>query len=311
MSKVVLTSLKSNSFSDLDIYKAVEKAVDKLNFDFNRSIQSVVIKPNLCYYWDASTGETTDPRLISAVIDYIRMKIGNNANITVAEADASAMKTRYSFKILGIDKLCEKKNAKLTNLSEGDIIQTKVTVNGREMTLPINDVLLKADLIINMPKLKTHNFVGMTCALKNFFGAISKPRKYSYHGIISDVIVGVNKIVKSDIVIVDGLIVHGSGTKKLGAIIASDDPLAIDFKAAEIMGFNPKTVNYLKLAKKEKVGNVDKIELIEYNISLEALKKAFPHHSFLLHKISWGLQLKGIRTYAALTGDVIPPFLEK
>jgi uncharacterized protein (DUF362 family) len=311
MSKVVLHSLSSKSFSDFAIDSAVEKAVDSLNYDFTRKIDSVVIKPNLCYYWDASTGETTDPRLVSAVIDYIRMKIGNDVKITVAEADASAMKTRYAFRILGYDKLCEKKNVQLVNLSEGEIIQKQVKVNGRELKLPVNDILLKADLIINVPKLKSHNFVGITCALKNIFGAISKPRKYSYHEIISDVIVGVNKIVKSDLVIVDGLIVHGSGTKKLGAILASNDPLANDLKAAEIMGFNPKKVPYLTLAIKEKIGQVNKIELIESNIRLKDLKKQFPHQNHLIHKISWDLQLKSIQIYAKLTDDVIPPFLVK
>jgi uncharacterized protein (DUF362 family) len=311
MSKVVLTAINPNSLSELEINKAVARAIDQLNYGFNRNIQSVVIKPNLCYYWDASTGETTDPRVISAVIDYIRAELGNDINITVAEADASAMKTQYAFRILGIDKLCQTKGVNLTNLSEGNVIETEVNVDGMELKLPINEILLKSDLIINIPKLKSHNFVGMTCAMKNFFGAISKPRKYSYHKIISNVIVGVNKIVRSDVVVVDGLIVHGSRTKKLGAILASNNALANDFKVAELMGFNPRRLPYLKLAEKEKIGQVKSIELIEDNAKWADIKKSFPRQNHFLHTLSWDLQLRSIRTYAALTGDVIPPFMEK
>lgn len=310
MAKVVLALSKANSFSDANIGDLVERATDKLELDFSNDIRSVVIKPNLCYYWDSSTGETTDPRLVATVIDYIRKKVGNDVSITVAEADASAMKTKYSFRILGYDKLCREKNVKLVNLSDGHVIDTNVKVNGKELSLPVNEILLNADLIVNMPKLKTHNFVGMTCALKNMFGAISKPWKYSFHEIISDVIVGVNKIIKSRIVVVDGLIVHGSHTKKLGVILAGDDPLATDFVAAKIMGFNPKRIPYLNLAVKEKVGEVKDIDLIE-DVKLAEVKKNFPSYSHFLHKLSWNFQLRSIKYYAALTGDVIPPFLEK
>ena len=310
MAKVVLTSLKTKNFSDNDIDNAVERAIDGLDFNFTGRIQNLVIKPNLCYYWNYSTGETTDPRVVSAVIDYVRRKVGKDVSISVVEADASAMKTRYSFRVLGYDKLCQAKSVKLENLSEGNIADVKVTVREKEIVLPINEILLKADLIINVPKLKTHNFVGATCALKNMFGAISKPRKYTYHNMISDVIVGVNKIVKSHITVVDGLIVRGSHPKKLGVILAGDDPLATDFIAAEIMGFNPKKLAYLNLAMKEQIGQIKNIGLVEEDAKLAEIKKNFPGYNHLIHRISWNLQLKLLRSYAAVVGDVLPPILE-
>ena len=108
-------------FSSHEIDSAVEKAIDNLNYDFS-GINNVVIKPNLCYYWNASTGETTDSRVVCAVIKYVREKIGKDVNITVAEADASAMRTKFAFSILGYDELCQKNNVALKNLSEGNIV---------------------------------------------------------------------------------------------------------------------------------------------------------------------------------------------
>ena len=147
--------------------------------------------------------------------------------------------------------------------------------------------------------------------MKNIFGAISKPRKYSYHNNICNVIVAANKIVKSNINLVDGLIVRGSCPKKLGVILAGDNVLSTDFVAAKAMGFNPKKVPYLSLANKEKIGDTSDIDVIEDGTSLEEVKKGFPHYSHRMHTISWDLQLKMLKAYTAVSGDVLPPFLEK
>lgn len=309
MAKVVLNQSATKDFTKTSIAETVDRALDELGFNFSGGIRKVVIKPNMCYYWDYSTGETTDPRVVSAVIDYVRRKLGDDVDITVAEADASAMKTKFCFSILGYDKLCQEKSVKLQNLSEGTVVETPVIVRGKEFTLPINEVLLKADLVVNVPKLKAHNFVGATCSLKNMFGAISKPRKFAYHKRISDVIVGVNKIVKSDLVVVDGFIAKGSCAKKLGVVLAGDDPLATDFVAARLMGFNPNRLPYLRLAAKEKVGQARNVELVEL-VKLAAVRKRFPSYSHIVHNISWTLQLKMLRSYVKLVGDVLPSFLE-
>jgi len=311
MARVVLTSTQTKNFSEKEIDEAVARAVDLLGFNFSGEIENVVIKPNLCYYWDYSTGETTDPRIVSALIDYVRRRLVKDVNIFIAEADASAMKTKYSFKILGYDKLSRRKNVKLVNLSDGDIVNVKVNVDGKEFELPVNKILLESDLIINVPKLKTHNVVRITCALKNMFGAIAKPRKYDYHKMLSYAIVGINEIVRSDIILVDGLIARGSIPLRLGVLVAGNDSLATDFIAAEIMGINPRDIEYLSLAERERIGMVSSIEIVEDNIKLKEIKNKFPSFGYFRRKFFWEMQLKMLRMYAALVGDVIPPVLEQ
>ncbi len=308
MAKVVLTSASQN-FKDKDIRDAVNRSFDILSYNFKKRINRVVIKPNLCYYWDYSTGETTDPRVVSAIIDYLRTEISYNTEIFIAEADATAMKTKYSFTLLGFKDLSLAKNVDLINLAEGEIVEQKVSIGNNTMTLPISKMLLESDLVINVPKLRTHNLVGVTCSLKNMFGAIAKPRKFSYHANLNDTIVGINKLVKSHICIVDGIIARGKYPKKMGLILAGDDALATDFLVAKIAGFNPRAIGHLKLAEKEEVGDVRNTELIEDKISLKEAQKLFPESNFLLHKFSWGLQLKLLDVYFKLSGDVRPPFL--
>jgi uncharacterized protein (DUF362 family) len=310
VAKVALTSTASKNFADKDIQDSVRRSFDLLGYNFKKKIDKVLIKPNLCYYWDYSTGETTDPRVVSAIIDCLRAIFGEDISIFVAEADASAMKTKYSFKMLGYEELSRTKDVDLINLSEGDIVEKQVSVRNNRLTLPINKTLLESDLVINVPKLRTHNLVGITCSLKNMFGAIAKPRKFGYHKNLDEVIVGINKLVKSDVCIVDGIIARGKYPKKMGLILAGDDALATDFVVAKILGFNPRRIGYLRLAEKENVGDVNGIKLMEDETSLTEAKKVFPRSSYLLHKLSWGLQLKLLKTYSKISGDVIPPILK-
>jgi len=313
MTKVALSSIYNGDFTYDAISGTVSEAIDLLSCEMlqNHDIETVVIKPNLSYYWDYTTGETTDPRVVSSIIDHIRKKTDKRIRIIVAEADASAMRTKYAFKILGYENLCREKNVELLNLSEGEIVQKEVTVDNKKFALPINKILLESNLIINVPKLKYHRQQGMTCALKNMFGAISKPKKIVYHNELSRVIVAINKIVKSNLVIVDGLIALGKYPKKMGVIIASDNPFAADFTAARIMGYNPKRISHLNLAMKEKIGNPRDINLIASNTTLEKVASNFPRRNYLLQKASWKLQLSMLRTYARLIGDTIPPVLEE
>ena len=310
MPKVVLTSASKN-FSANDVKVVVNRAFDLLDYNYPRKVDTVVIKPNLCFYWEYSTGETTDPRVISAIIDYLRVKFGEDVNICVAEADASAMKTRHAFKILGYEKLSREKNVKLVNLSEGEIIEKQTQVKEKTITLPVNKILLESDLVINVPKLKNHGLVGVTCSLKNMFGAISKPRKFSYHPNLAATIVAINKLVKTNICIVDGLITSSKYPKKMGLILAGDDALATDFVVAKIAGFNPKSIEHMKLAAEESIGEVDDVNVIEENISIKEAKELFPHSSLLIHNISQGLQLRLLSLYIKLSGDVCPSFLKK
>jgi uncharacterized protein (DUF362 family) len=300
---------KSNGFSEAAIREAVFRAMDLLNYDLDANVDSVVIKPNLCYYWDYSTGETTDPRVVSAVIDWIRNSLGNATSICIAEADASAMRTKYVFKMLGYEKLSVEKKVTLVNLSEGDILEKEAVVAGTRWVLPVNKILLEKNLLINVPKLKYHRAVGFTCALKNIFGAISKPYKFSYHKKLAQVIVAINKIVRTDIVLVDGIVVAGKTPKKLGVAIAGNDAVACDFVAAKASGREPSRIGYLKLAVNEKIGNPSSLTLIENPTRLSDIRKEFPKQSYLLQKWLWGLQLKGLRTYARFAGDIIPPVL--
>jgi uncharacterized protein (DUF362 family) len=107
------------------------------------------------------------------------------------------------------------------------------------------------------------------------FGCNAYPRKSIYHKALNEAIVGINKLIKTDLVVVDGLIVSGEYTKRLNLVMSSDDPVAVDAAASKLMGIAPKSVRQIVLASREGVGNKEFSSIGDFSYS----KKAFPKKS--------------------------------
>lgn len=302
-----LVSLVKTPISEEELRLSVSKALDIAGFKPNAGAESVAIKVNLCYYWDASTGHTTDPRIVAAIIDYVRDKCGKNIDIKVVEADATAMRTEYSFKMLGYEKLAKKKDIELFNLSTDDIEETTVVVNKREIKFKVPRLLLESDFFINVPKLKIARETVISCAMKNIFGCIALPRKVIYHPFLNEAIVGINKILHPHVTIVDGLVALGRVPIKLGLVMAGSNPFSIDYVASNIMGYNPMRIGCLRLGSKENLGDPRRISVIGEDV--RSLRKMFPHRNNFVFSKWWNTQLRLLKWYSKIVGDIIPPII--
>ncbi len=264
-----------------------EELISSISRSFNiseiplKKVDSIMIKPNLCYYWDASTGQTTSPILIGALIEFLRDNLRNDPKILIGEADASAMKTKHAFRMLGYEDLANRKEVELINLSKKPIVECTTTIGSEEVKLNFSAQLIDTELLINVPKLKYHRTPKVTCAMKNIFGAIAKSHKFSYHKNLSKIIVAANKIIHSDIILMDGLIALGNYPKIFNKILLGQDSVAIDKICSRIMGFNPRGVEYLRMADREGMNNPEsKLEVVG-EASLEELRDNFPPVSYL------------------------------
>ncbi|MEM1540672.1 MAG: DUF362 domain-containing protein [Candidatus Bathyarchaeia archaeon] len=264
-----------------DIIKTLEGSLELINYEFPKNVKNVVIKPNLCYYWDYSIGQTTDPRIVAAIIELLREKISKGLNISIVESDASAMKCKYVFKFLGYEKLAKSYNVKLINLSEDKGEKVVVTVRGENFEFTMPETIKNADLRINVPKIKYMGQTKISCALKNIFGCNPEQKKFKYHPKIDETIIALNKIMKFNLHILDGIRVVGTRPAKLDLVMASQDPVALDTAAAEIAGVNPRTVRHIKLAHKEGLGNITYIPKGE---NPETFARKFPKKK-IKHKI--------------------------
>ena len=294
-----------------------EELISSISRSFNiseiplKKVDSIMIKPNLCYYWDASTGQTTSPILIGALIEFLRDNLRNDPKILIGEADASAMKTKHVFRMLGYEDLANRKEVELVNLSKKPIVECTTTIGLEEVKLNFSAQLIDTELLINVPKLKYHRTPKVTCAMKNIFGAIAKSHKFSYHPNLAKIIVAANKIIPSDIILVEGLVALGNYPKIFNKILLGQDSVAVDKICSRIMGFNPRGVEYLRIADREGMNKPEsKLELVG-DASLEELRKNFPPVSYMKQNVLWSLQLGLVDIYSRIVGDTIPPMLLK
>jgi len=176
MSLVSLVKIRGKK--DQATKEAILKSLNLIKYRFPENTRNIVIKPNMCYYWDYSTGQTTDPRFIAALVDLIRDNMSSDINVTLVESDASAMKCKYAFKMLGYEKLAQQYDICLRNLSNDETEETKVKVEDHVFTFGIPKTIKDADLRINVSQIKySLENIKITCALKNIFGCNPYPRK--------------------------------------------------------------------------------------------------------------------------------------
>jgi len=238
----LVSFIKNESSNPEGLKSSIDEALNLIEFTYGEHADRIIIKP-------------IDPE------------------ISIVESDASAMKCKYSFKMLGYDKLAEEKNVRLINLAKEEYQFFDIEINDWYLRFRIPKLLLESDMIINVPKLKYMKIVTITCALKNIFGCNAYSRKSVYHKALNESIVGINKIIRSNLIIVDGIHVYGQRTKRLGLVMASEDCVAVDAAASTLMGINPMSIDHIVLASNEGLGNIEYVAVGDFPHFLDAFPK--------------------------------------
>ena len=133
--------------------------------------------------------------------------------------------------------------------------------------------------IVHLPTLKTHVFTEMTGAMKNAFGGLLHLKRHWTHSVIHETLVDLLTIQKEIhpgiFAVMDGTVSgDGPGPRAMrlrvtNLMLASRDQVAIDATAAKLMGFDPLTIKFLRLANDAGLGNADprNIELVGDDVS--------------------------------------------
>jgi len=138
----LVSFVKADESDVTKLKQSMLKALNLISYSFQSNIRNIVIKPNMCYYWDYTTGQTTDPKFIAALIELLREEINPDINISIVESDASAMKCKYAFKILGYEKLAEKYNISLVNLSNDKKEKTEISVGKYTFNFEVPQIII-------------------------------------------------------------------------------------------------------------------------------------------------------------------------
>ncbi|MGO8987303.1 MAG: DUF362 domain-containing protein [bacterium] len=228
----------------------------------HKTIDSIIIKVNICYLRGPETGITTDPVLVRWLCEWLFENCEID-KIYIAESDATHLNAQIAFKALGWERIFgDMEKVELLNLSKDEQIEFKL--NGLFFKkVNISKKLFDADLLISFGKLKTHSAQTITCIMKNQFGMLSEKLKMNYHSNLAEAIVDSVRIRPPDICLIDGLIGHQgpgpvSGIPILsGLLIGGTDAVATDMVCAQLMGINPLKVPHIRIAVKNEIGARD------------------------------------------------------
>jgi uncharacterized protein (DUF362 family)/Pyruvate/2-oxoacid:ferredoxin oxidoreductase delta subunit len=211
---------------------------------FVRPGQRILLKPNMLSVKSPEQAVTTHPAMVRAVAGLVREAGGQ---VLVGDSPGIGGFQRVADKS-GIARAAAESGAELTEFSETLELQGSGTF--RRITLA--RAYWEADSIINLPKLKTHEMMTMTCAVKNLFGAVVGAEKAGWHlkagasrEQFARLLLEIYLLKKPVLNIVDAVVAMegngpGSGDPlQVGALIAGTNPVAVDMVAGRLAGIPP------------------------------------------------------------------------
>jgi uncharacterized protein (DUF362 family)/NAD-dependent dihydropyrimidine dehydrogenase PreA subunit len=218
--------------------------------------QRVLLKPNMLSGKGVDAAVTTHPEIVRAVIE-----LAQAAGGIVSVGDSPGVGTPYQVaQRCGILAVIEETGATFAPFAES------IRITPRGGTFHHFDIardIVETDVIINLPKLKTHQMMGMTGAVKNLFGAVLGLSKAHVHlqagadkGFFALMLLELVEEIRPALTIVDGVLAMegdgpGSGDPiQLGVILAGVEPMAVDVVAAELIGLVPESIWTWTVAKR-------------------------------------------------------------
>lgn len=252
-------------------YMEFESHVGEI-FDFagmELSGKRVLIKPNILYYTEDEQARNTNPTMVEAVAKECerrgaaRVQIGDNAGQMLYGNSRDAFDVSPGF----ADRMARY----YVNLG---IDLVPVRLKSAERTVYLSKALFEADVVINMPKFKTHGLTGVSAALKNTFGYVPGGQKARLHVILGDydpfdrLLAEIHSIRRPDLNIVDSVLcMQGRGPFSrylyyAGHVVVSTDPVALDSALCRMIGLDPHTIGHIRYANQMGLGDIDGCEMV-------------------------------------------------
>lgn len=235
-----------------DLRSTIMEGFDAIGASFEGA--RVLLKPNFVEY-DAHSVINTDPRLVAAAAEAIRE--AGAASVTVGEGPGHRRDTAYVMRASGLSDALTDARVPFVDLNTAPatsrMLSSRYTPLG-SVWLP--EAVAQADIVVSMPKMKTHHWAGVTLSLKNCFGCLPGrvygwPKNALHWVGIENAILDVAGAVRPSYAIVDGIVaMEGNGPIQgtpvpAGVLVFGDDPVATDTVAASMMGFAPGEVAYI------------------------------------------------------------------
>ena len=254
MTKVQVAVTRCINYRSSEITQAIETQFSLLGGldKFISRGDSVLLKPNFIVPRPQSEAVQTDPAVMLAVAQIVK-DFGAKPFI----ADSPAWKNVFACtKILGLDEPLRKLGVPVKQLNR----PRRCRIAGS--SVGISTIALEADRIINLPKLKAHQQLGATFAVKNMFGCVCGKEKPFWHfakgGSCEDfcrLLIEIYKLLTPAVTIIDGVCaMEGPGpirgrARPLGLLIGGIDPVACEMVCCETVGFKSDDLPIIRTAR--------------------------------------------------------------
>lgn len=206
--------------------------------------QTVLLKPNMLAGKPPETAVTTHPTIVKVVVELVHAA-GGTALVGDSPGLGSFEKVAQK---TGIAQVVAEAGATLLPFNE-----TRQTGgDGTFRRLDLASAYLDADVVINLPKLKTHEMMTLTCGVKNLYGTVVGAAKAGLHltaghakELFAGLLLEIALVRPVALTIVDAVVAMegdgpNSGTpRKLGLLLAGANPVAVDTVAAHLAGIPP------------------------------------------------------------------------
>jgi uncharacterized protein (DUF362 family) len=246
--------------------------------------KSVLLKPNLVEPSHDAPHINTHPAVVHAAA---RVFQGWGAReVFVAEGQGHCRDTQYVLDESNLGAMLDEARLDFVDLNHDDhffVLNEFKKTALPHLCLPAS--LKRADLIVSMPKLKTHHWAGVTLSLKNLFGVLPGiyygwPKNVLHHAGIDNSILDIAAAVKPHLAIVDGIIgMEGDGPImgtpiNSGVLVIGTNLPSVDATCARLMGINPWRVAYLNAAS-AKLGPISEGHIQQRGESITSLAQNF------------------------------------
>lgn len=212
----------------------------------------VLLKVNLLSARPPEDAVTTHPSVVSVVIELVQDAggipiVGDGAGMVHPGATAEALE------VSGIKRVAEELGVEVANFDVCGYQKVDIQDGKQLDTIYVAKPVLDADVIITLPKLKTHELTLFTGAIKNMFGTVpAKIRKKAHalgkNNVFSQAVVDIFSVCPPALAILDGVVgMEGSGPSRgnpvdVGVIMASENCVALDMIASRLIGFDPNDI---------------------------------------------------------------------
>lgn len=271
--------VKCEKYENDDLKKAIRKSLDLIGGlpKFVKPGNTVLLKVNAIIGFPAERAATTHPAVVRAMSELVKEAGGLPL---VGDSSGAFGFTGQSLEMCGIAKAAKDAGAKLVNFESTGTYP--VNVNGKIIkTINVAKPVIDCDVLISMPKLKTHQLTKYTGAVKNFYGVIPGTGKAVIHRLapseesFSNAVVDVYSALKPALAVMDGIVgMEGEGATNgtpVGSkvIISGSDCVSVDAVSSEVTGFFHKDIMIIRFAHERGlgVGNLDEIEVIGEKIA--------------------------------------------